>query len=166
MSHCHNSLTQFFSFFPPPVLPSLWSFGFSCPRWCFILRLHNPIGSTSWQDKVNRNVPDESDFRYTWSAMSNVAQETETSSVWGINWSTGLHYVYVGDCWGSWTLTPCGLPFVRLALRADRLLLRGLVLAVLPPLFQLEVNEFPHHPSLCQADGCQTSHPEGRRGLI
>lgn len=49
---------------------------------------------------------------------------------------------------------------MRLALRADRLLLRGLDLAVLPPLFQLEVDEFPHHPGLRQADRCQTSHPE------
>lgn len=67
-------------------------------------------------------------------------------------------------CWGSWILTPCRLPFVRLALWADCLLLWGLVLAVLPPLFQLEVNEFPHHPGLCQADSCQTSHPKGWRG--
>lgn len=50
---------------------------------------------------------------------------------------------------------------MRLALRAHRLLLGGLVLAVLPPLLQLEVNEFPHHPSLGQADGCQTGHPYG-----
>ena len=67
-------------------------------------------------------------------------------------------------CWGSWILTPCRLPFVRLALWADCLLLWGLVLAVLPPFFQLEVNEFPHHPGLCQADSCQTSHPKGWRG--
>lgn len=49
---------------------------------------------------------------------------------------------------------------MRFAFRADCFLLRGLVLAVLPPLFQLEVNEFPHHPGLRQADCCQTSHPE------
>lgn len=33
---------------------------------------------------------------------------------------------------------------------------------MLPPLFQLEVNEFPHHPSLRQADCRQTSHPYGK----
>lgn len=64
---------------------------------------------------------------------------------------------------GPGRLTPRRIPFVRLALRADRFLLRGLVLAVLPPLFQLEINELPHHPGLRQADSCQTSHPEGRR---
>lgn len=76
---------------------------------------------------------------------------------------TSSQPLWQARCWGSWILTPCSLPFVRLALWADCLLLWGLVLAVLPPLFQLEVNEFPHHPGLCQADSCQTSHPKGRR---
>lgn len=61
---------------------------------------------------------------------------------------------------GPGRLTPRRISFVRLALRADCFLLRGLVLAVLPPLFQLEINELPHHPGLRQADSCQTSHPK------
>lgn len=52
-----------------------------------------------------------------------------------------------------------------LVLWTDCFLFCGLVLAVLPPLFQLEVDEFPHHPGLRQADGRQAGHPEWKTQL-
>lgn len=64
---------------------------------------------------------------------------------------------------GGGRLTPGRLSFVRLVLRTDGFLFGRLVLAVLPPLFQLEIDEFPHHPGLRQADSSQTSHPGGRQ---
>lgn len=50
---------------------------------------------------------------------------------------------------------------MRLGLLAERLLLGCLILTVLPPLLQLEINELPHHPGLSQADRCQARHPKG-----
>lgn len=52
-----------------------------------------------------------------------------------------------------------------LVLWTDCFLLRSLVLTVLPPLFQLKVDEFPHHPGLRQADGRQAGHPERKTQL-
>lgn len=65
----------------------------------------------------------------------------------------------------SGRLTSGRFPFGRFALGADRLPLGGLGLAVLPPLLQLEVDEFPHHPGLCEADSGQAGHPGEGRGL-
>ena len=60
-------------------------------------------------------------------------------------------------------LTPRRLPLVRLALGTGGLLLGPLDLTVLPPLFQLKVYKFPHHPGLCEADSSQAGHPMERK---
>ena len=154
MSHCQNSLTQF--------------------KLGFFLRLYealaflargdvlssdfpvNPISCASCQDKWMETPP-----------IKGIYGTADKSSVQHANWNVESLLVSCLLWLGQWALTPCWFPFVRLALWADRcrrrLLLGRLVLAVLPPLLQLEVNEFPHHPGLCQADSCQTSHPEGER---
>ena len=68
-----------------------------------------------------------------------------------------------GGTEGPCRLTPRRLPLVRLALGTGCLLLGPLVLTVLPPLFQLKVYKFPHHPGLCEADSSQAGHPTGRK---
>jgi len=60
-------------------------------------------------------------------------------------------------------LTPSRLPLVGLVLGAGGPLLGRLVLTVLPPLLQLEVDEFPHHPGLREADSRQARHPTEER---
>ena len=68
-----------------------------------------------------------------------------------------------GGTEGPSGLTPRRLPLVRLALGTGGLLLEPLVLTVLPPLFELKVYKFPHHPGLCEADSSQAGHPTERK---
>lgn len=50
--------------------------------------------------------------------------------------------------------------FLRFALGGSWLLFQGLSLAVFSPPTKLEVDEFPHHENLREADGGQDSYPE------
>lgn len=54
--------------------------------------------------------------------------------------------------------------FLRLALRGSWFLLQGLSLGILSPPAQLEVDEFPHHKGLSDADRSQHSDPIRERG--